>query len=42
MSDINRAPSLVIAGSALIVHYTDRNLFPSLPLELIAPDHPVI
>jgi len=42
MSDIDHASSLVLAGSALIVHYTDRNRFPSLRLELIVPDHPVI
>jgi len=41
-TDVNRASSLVLAGSALIVNYTDRNLYQSLPLELIVPDHPVI
>jgi hypothetical protein len=41
-SDVNRASSLVLAGNALIVNYADRNFFPSLPLELIVPDHPVI
>jgi len=42
MSGLNRASSLVLAVSALIVHYTDFNFFPSLLLELIVPDHPVI
>jgi hypothetical protein len=41
-SDVNRASSLVLAGNAVIVNDTGRNIFPSLPLELIVPDHPVI